>query len=120
MIIIRPIMATNLKEKKGGTGRLARNLDEAEGRDAHSGCKLLIPNLDEIAPVMNGRTALPAWPKPAIQPMDPVRIHRGRTRPAWFIAIGYMGPRRTPTSETATAFPMSEGTNQITNSRLEG
>lgn len=57
-----------------------------------------------MEPVMNGKTALPACPKPAIQPIELVRIYRGRILPAWFIAIGYMGPRRAPTIDTATAF----------------
>jgi hypothetical protein len=37
----------------------------------HNGCKLLIPVLDAIAPVKNGKSAEPACPNPAIQPMDP-------------------------------------------------
>ena len=54
----------------------------------YSGCKPLIPVFDAIVPVMNGRTAEPACPKPAIQPIDPVRRRGGRMRPAWFMTIG--------------------------------
>ena len=89
-----------------------------EQERSYSGCKLLIPNLDDRAPVMNGRTALPAWPNPAIQPIAPVRIQRGRTRPVWFMVMGYIGPSSMPTNETATASPMREGTNQTVSSRL--
>jgi hypothetical protein len=39
-------------------------------------------------------------------------------RPDSFITIGYIGPSRTPTSETATAPPIREGTSQTTSSRL--
>jgi hypothetical protein len=77
-----------------------------------------MPCLSEIAPVRKGRRALPAWPNPAIQPMEPVKIHGGRMRDAWFIAIGYMGPRRRPMIETTTALPIRDGTNQITKSKL--
>jgi len=85
----------------------------------HSGWRLLIPWRDAMAPVMNGRNALPAWPKPAIQPIEPVKIHRGRTREAWFMTMGYIGPSRTPTMDTATALPMSEGTSQMVISKLD-
>lgn len=42
-----------------------------ETNTTHSGCKLLIPVLDAMAPVKNGKSAEPACPKPAIQPIDP-------------------------------------------------
>lgn len=86
--------------------------------NTYRGCKLLMPALDANAPVMNGRTADPAWPKPAIQPIEPVSSHRGRMRLAWFMAMGYMGPRKTPTMETATAPPIREGVNQTISSSL--
>lgn len=44
------------------------------------------------APVINGKMALPAWPNPAIQPMEPVSSQEGMMRVATFIAIGYIGP----------------------------
>jgi len=40
--------------------------------DTNNGCKLLMPTLDANAPVMNGRTADPACPNPAIHPIDRV------------------------------------------------
>jgi hypothetical protein len=39
-------------------------------------------------------------------------------RPDSFITIGYIGPSRTPTSETAIAPPIRDGTSQTTSSRL--
>ena len=51
-------------------------------------------------------------------PMEPVKRRRGRILPSWFMQMGYIGPKSIPTSETATAFPMSDGTNQTVNSRL--
>jgi hypothetical protein len=86
--------------------------------NTHSGCKLLIPNLDAKAPAINGSAALPACPNPAIQPTEAVRIHGGSRRLAQFMMIGYIGPRNRPTKDTATASPMRDGTNQMTNSRL--
>jgi hypothetical protein len=53
-----------------------------------------------------------------VSPMEPVRIFLGKTRPAWFMQSGYIGPSKTPTSDTATAFPMRDGTNQMTSSSL--
>lgn len=44
------------------------------------GCKAVIPTLLAIAPVTNGKMALPACPKPAIQPIDAVKIQGGRIR----------------------------------------
>jgi hypothetical protein len=79
---------------------------------------LLIPALLAIAPVMKGNAADPACPSPAIQPMQPVSSQRGKIRPASFITMGYIGPSRTPTSETATAPPIRDGTNHTTSSRL--
>lgn len=84
----------------------------------YRGCRLLMPCFCEIAPVIKGRMALPACPKPAIQPIDPVRIQRGRMREAWFMAIGYIGPSKAPMIDTAIAFPTSDGTNQMTSSSL--
>ena len=55
---------------------------------AHTGCRVLIPLFDAIAPVMNGRTAEPACPKPAIHPIDAVRRRGGRIRAAWFMTMG--------------------------------
>ena len=78
----------------------------------------MIPVLLAIVPVMKGNAADPACPSPAIQPMQPVSSQRGRMRPDTFIIMGYIGPSRTPTSETATAPPMREGTSQTTSSRL--
>ena len=105
----------------------------------YRGCRLSIPALEAIAPVMKGSTAEPAAPRgprlsqlmactiipgvtqpvPAIQPIDPVKRYPGRIRLAWFIAIGKKGPNRNPTSDTAIAPPTSEGTSHTTSSRLE-
>lgn len=111
--IIHPIIATNLAPPT-----MSWKNHPNENRKTHNGWRLLIPCFEEIAPVRKGSAALPAWPNPAIQPMEPVRSHLGRTRPAWFIAMGYIGPKRSPTMETATAPPIREGTSQITSSSL--
>ena len=37
-------------------------------------------------------------------------IHQGMTREAWFIAIGYIGPRSRPTIDIEIAFPTRDGT----------
>lgn len=55
-----------------------------------------MPTLLAMAPVIKGSTALPACPKPEIQPIAGVSIHLGMTRPDWFIAIGYIGPVECP------------------------
>jgi hypothetical protein len=87
-------------------------------RPTYSGCRALIPVFEAMAPVIKGNSALPAWPKPAIHPIDPDKSHRGTIRPAWFMTMGYMGPRTTPIKETETAPPMRDGTNHTTSSRL--
>jgi hypothetical protein len=84
----------------------------------YSGCRLLIPVLLAIAPVRNGNAADPVCPSPAIQPMQPVSNQRGRIRPDWFITMGYIGPSRTPMSETATAPPIRDGMSHTMSSRL--
>jgi hypothetical protein len=48
----------------------------------------------------------------------PVSNQRGTTRRQWFIAIGYIGPSNTPTTQTATASPIRDGTNHMINSKL--
>lgn len=87
----------------------------AESKYTHRGCRFFTPNLEENTPVMNGSTTLPTCPNPVIQLIEPVSNQRSSTRPAWFIAMGYMGPR---TNDTATASPITEGTNQMTIPRL--
>jgi hypothetical protein len=84
----------------------------------YSGCRLLIPVLLAIAPVRKGNAADPVCPSPAIQPMQPVSSQRGRIRPDSFITMGYIGPSRTPMSETATAPPIRDGTSHTTSSSL--
>ena len=86
----------------------------------HKGCNAVIPNRLAIAPVMNGNTADPVCPSPAIQPIEPVSNHGGSSAADCFMKIGYIGPKNRPTIETATAFPMREGMNQMVNSRLVG
>ena len=88
-------------------------------KDTYSGCKLTIPNFPEKAPVRNGNKADPANPKLAIQPMDPVSNQGGKSFPVSFIKIGYIGPKKNPIMDTATALPINEGTNQTTSSSLE-
>lgn len=78
----------------------------------------MIPAREAIAPVMNGTAALPTAPTPAIAPIDPVNKCGGNTRPAWFIAMGYTGPKNMPTRETQTAPPTNDGTSQNINWRL--
>jgi hypothetical protein len=43
----------------------------------------------------------------------------GRILPAWFIVIGYIGPRRKPMKETEIPEARREGTSQIMRSKLE-
>lgn len=69
---------------------------------------------------MNGNSAEPVKPKLAIQPMDPVSSQGCRTRPDSFIRIGYIGPKKNPTKETAMASPTKEGTSQTISSSLKG
>ena len=69
-------------------------------------------------PVINGRRALPPTPQAAIHPIVPFTRCRGRTRAAWFIAIGYIGPKRIPITETETAAAVKEGTSQTINWKL--
>lgn len=84
----------------------------------YSGCRLLIPVLLAIAPVRKGNAADPVCPSPAIQLMQPVSSQRGRIRLDSFITMGYIGPSRTPMSETATAPPIRDGTSHTTSSSL--
>lgn len=86
--------------------------------DTHNGCRDAMPNLDASRPVMNGRIAEPARPTAAIYPMQAVKSQRGRMVVEWFMRMGYIGPRRSPTNETAMAFSMSEGTTQTVTSML--
>lgn len=67
---------------------------------------------DAKTPIMNGTSAEPACPKPAIQAMHPVRIQGGRIQPAWFITIGYVGPTSRPMKLTATASAIRDGISQ--------
>lgn len=85
----------------------------------HKGGRVVIPKLDASTPVMNGSTAEPAWPAPAMYPAQAERSQRGRMVVEWLIRIGNTGPRKIPTSETATAFPTREGTTQTVASRLD-
>lgn len=68
---------------------------------------------------MNGKMAAPACPRPEIHPTQPVKSHLGRMPFAWLTRMGYIGPRRSPMTDTATAFSTSEGTTQIVTSSLE-
>lgn len=54
----------------------------------YTGCSEAIPALEAIAPVMNGMHADPAWPTPAIQPIEPVKSERGRILAVWFMTRG--------------------------------
>jgi hypothetical protein len=51
---------------------------------------------EATTPVINGITADPACPKPAIQPIEAVTSHLGRTFDVWVITSGYMGPIKRP------------------------
>lgn len=67
---------------------------------------------------MNGKSAEPAKPKLAIQPIEPVSSQGGIRRPVSFMRMGYIGPSTKPTKETATASPMRDGTSHTTSSSL--
>lgn len=54
---------------------------------------------------------------PSSQSLDHLINEKDNVDP--YIARGYIGPRRTPTSETATPPPINEGTSHTTSSRLE-
>lgn len=64
--------------------------------ETSSGCKITIPDLEAMAPVMNGSKAEPACPHPAIHPIDPVRSQRGSTRPAWGGSGGFIMVEQQP------------------------
>lgn len=98
--------------QRSGPGRQRR-----QGR-TDKGCRDAIPNFWARRPVMNGRTAEPAWPAPAMYPEQAVMSQRGRMVVEWFMRMGNIGPRRRPTKETATAFSISEGTTQTVTSSL--
>ena len=53
--------------------------------------------------------ALPAFPNPEVQPIEPIRSYWERTHLTWFITMGYIGPRTTLIIETATDSPMRNG-----------
>jgi hypothetical protein len=78
----------------------------------------MIPYLFAKAPVTKGKIAEPDCPNPAIHPMLPESNLRGMMRPVWDMTIGKKGPRAMPTKETATAFSIKEGTNQMVISSL--
>lgn len=61
---------------------------DLEGQNTCTGCRVLIPALEAMAPVMNGTAAAPVAASPAMSPMEPVKSQGGNTRPAWFTAIG--------------------------------
>ena len=44
----------------------------------------------------------------------------GRISFVWLTRMGYMGPKRRPMHDTATAFSTSEGTTQMVTSSLKG
>lgn len=79
--------------------------------------------LDASTLAMNksGSAAEPAcrWPAPAMYPTHAMRSHRGRMIVEWSIRIGNIGPKKSPTGETATAFPTSERTTQTVTSGLD-
>ena len=63
-----------------------------------------------LNPVLYESTALPACPNPVIQPVEPVKIHQGRT-----LAIGYIGPRSSPIMD----MDMRDERGETTLSKLE-
>lgn len=80
----------------------------------------MTPNFEAIAPVMNGRSAEPVCPRPAIQPTAPGRSQCGTSLAVRFMTIGYIGPKTRPMKDTAIAFPTRDGTTQIVISSLVG
>jgi hypothetical protein len=67
---------------------------------------------------MKGKRAAPDPPTAPMQPIATVRILEGRIRPPWLTIIGYIGPRKKPMNETATAFPIRDLVCHTTISRL--
>lgn len=88
------------------------------GKNTYKGGKLWMLLFCAPIPVINGKKALPACPKPAIHPIDGASSHGGMILAAKFIPIGYHGPSINPRNAAANAFPTTEGTNHITNSIL--
>ena len=76
----------------------------------YKGCKLAIPNFCASAPVAKGSKAEPIIPVPAMIPSDPGRSTGGIRLPETFMSMGYIGPRKNPTKDTATAFTVRDGT----------
>jgi hypothetical protein len=66
--------------------------------------------------VTNGIIALPTTPRQANMPIVPVCKSPGMISIMIKTQEGYMGPIKTPMSDMLTAEPISEGTNQTTNS----
>ncbi len=58
---------------------------------------------------MNGRTAEPACPAPAMYPEQAGASGAGGLIVEWFMSMWNIGPRRRSTKETAKAFSMGDG-----------
>ena len=113
---IKPINDTSLCTKHSSSATPPHT--NSRERATHSGCSPLIPVFDAIAPVMNGNTAAPAAPQLPVQPIAPEIQSGGRMRPAWFMRMGNMGPRKKPTKETQIAPDNRLGTSHTTSSSL--
>jgi hypothetical protein len=69
-------------------------------------------------PVMNGATAPPELPTDPISDSDRMCIFHGIRRAKIWTAHVYTGPSKRPENATATESPITEGTNQMTSSRM--
>ena len=74
-----------------------------DGWNAHRGCRLSMPNLETISPVIIEIRAFAPALKADIQPTVPPTRSRGRTRAVWFNPVGNSGPKRMPIIEIEIA-----------------
>lgn len=72
-------------------------------KGTYRGCSEPIPYCDATTPVMKGRIAEPACPRPAIHPTEPVTSHCGNTFVVCDMTRGYIGPMNNPITATYNA-----------------
>lgn len=76
------------------------------------GIRTETPRICAMAPTAKGKMAAPVMPNAAEKPMLPTCRCRGRILVAATTEAGKSGPRKKPTSETATAEAKKLGTSQ--------